>query len=100
GPSFPLALDDGWLNLGLWEDPSGPDAEAPQAVRGLVRTRAVELPHGGRIVDVGNGLGAQDAVIAEVAQPSGLFPLNITLSQLVAGRARWEAASAHAVLGD
>lgn len=100
GATFPLALDDGWLNLGLWEDLSGPDAEAPTAVRRLVEVLAEELPRGGTIVDVGNGLGAQDPIIAAVAKPERLIPVNITLSQLVAGRHRWEAADAHPVRGD
>lgn len=100
GDSFPLAFDDGWLNLGLWEDVTGPDDEASRAVRALVEVLAARLPRSGTIVDVGNGLGAQDEVIAEVTQATRLVPVNITLSQLRAGRSRWEEAGAHAVLGD
>jgi len=37
------------------------------------------------VLDVGNGLGAQDPVIAEVARTTGLVAVNITRSQLVAG---------------
>jgi SAM-dependent methyltransferase len=100
GPDFFLALDDGWLNLGLWRgDGSDPD-EAPVAVRRLVETLAVELPKGGAILDVGNGLGAQDPLIAKTAEPSRLVALNVTWSQLVAGRAWLEEAGALAVNGD
>jgi SAM-dependent methyltransferase len=100
GSDFFLALDDGWLNLGLWHgDGSDPD-EAPVAVRRLVETLAAELPKGGSILDVGNGLGAQDPLIAERAEPSRLVALNVTLSQLVAGGAWLEEADALAVNGD
>ncbi len=99
GSNFFLEPAPGWLNLGLWEGP-GDTSEAPHAVRRLVETLARELPHGGAVLDVGNGLGAQDLVIAEVVRPQNLVALNITESQLRAGRARLEAAGAHAVLGD
>ena len=70
GPDFFLALDDGWLNLGLWHgDGSDPD-EAPIAVRRLVETLGAELPKGGAILDVGNGLGAQDPFIARMTEPA------------------------------
>jgi len=100
GPDFFLALDDGWLNLGLWEGDGTDDEEAPRAVRRLVATLARELPVGGAILDVGNGLGAQDPLIAEVAKPERLVALNITESQLRAGRPRLLAAGASAVVGD
>jgi SAM-dependent methyltransferase len=100
GPDFFLALDDGWLNLGLWEGDGSDPAEAPIAVRRLVEALAAELPRGGTILDVGNGLGAQDPVIARVAEPSRLVALNITRSQLVAGRGHLEEARALAVNGD
>jgi SAM-dependent methyltransferase len=100
GSSFFLALDEGWLNLGLWEgDGSDPD-EAPAAVRRLVREIAEPLPTGGDVLDVGNGLGAQDVEISVVRQPSSLTALNITLSQLRAGAERLAAAGAHGVNGD
>jgi erythromycin 3''-O-methyltransferase len=100
GPDFFLALDEGWLNLGLWHgDGSDPD-EAPVAVRRLVETLAAELPKGGSILDVGNGLGAQDPLIARIVTPSRLGVLNVTLSQLVAGRTWLEEAGAAAVNGD
>ena len=100
GPDFFLALEPGWLNLGLWEGDGSDPAEAPLAVRRLVRTLAEDLPVNGDLLDVGNGLGAQDPVIAEVARPRSLTAVNITLSQLVAGRERLAAAGARAVNAD
>lgn len=100
GPDFFLALDEGWLNLGLWEGDGSDPAEAPAAVRRLVETVVAGLPTDSVILDVGNGLGAQDPVIAATAHPKRLVALNITRSQLVAGE-RWLAeAGAHAVNGD
>ncbi|MDQ3752102.1 MAG: methyltransferase domain-containing protein [Actinomycetota bacterium] len=99
GSDFFLEPAPGWLNLGLWEGP-GDSSEAPHAVHRLVDTLARELPHSGAVLDVGNGLGAQDLVIAEVVRPERLVALNITESQLRAGRARLEAADAHPVAGD
>lgn len=100
GPDFFLALDDGWLNLGLWEGDGSDPTEAPTAVRALVRRIAEPLPAGGDVLDVGNGLGAQDPVIAAVARTRSLTALNVTLSQLHAGRARLEEAGARGVNGD
>ncbi len=100
GADLPLALAPGWLNLGLWEDLSGPLEEAPIAVRRLVADLAADLPTGGSILDVGNGLAAQDPVIAEIAEPALLVPVNITRSQLIAGRERLAQAGARAVRGD
>jgi SAM-dependent methyltransferase len=100
GPDFFLALEPGWLNLGLWESTDGEADEAPAAVRRLVRTIAEALPPGGAVLDVGNGLGAQDPTIAEVASPSRLVAVNITRSQLVAGRDRLVEAGARAVNAD
>ena len=99
GPDFFLALAPGWLNLGLWEG-QGDEDEAPVAVRRLVESLAAWLPAGGTILDVGNGLGAQDLAIARVARPARLVALNITESQLHAGRAHLEEAGACAVVGD
>src|SRR5712691_8318793 len=99
GSDFPLAPAPGWLNLGLWEGP-GTEAEAPRAVRRLVERLAGALPADGTVVDVGNGLGAQDPVIAEVARPARLVAINITEAQLRAGRARLADASAWPVVGD
>lgn len=99
GPDFFLAPAPGWLNLGLWEGP-GDEEEAEEACRRLVRTVAGHLPTAGSIIDVGNGLGSQDPVIAEVAGPSRLVAVNITESQLRAGRVRLAEAGAHPVAGD
>lgn len=100
GTDFFLALDRGWLNLGLWEGDGADVTEAPRAVRALVRRIAVPLERGGDVLDVGNGLGEQDRLIAEVASPSSLTALNVTLSQLRAGRAALRDASARPVNGD
>jgi cyclopropane fatty-acyl-phospholipid synthase-like methyltransferase len=99
GPDFFLAPAPGWLNLGLWEG-GGDASEAPAAVRRLVETVARELPRGGTILDVGNGLGAQDPVIADVARPERLIAINITASQLRDGRERLRRAGARPVNAD
>ncbi|MEP6759271.1 MAG: class I SAM-dependent methyltransferase [Actinomycetota bacterium] len=100
GPDFFLALDDGWLNLGLWEGDGSDPGEAPAAVRRLVTRMAGDLPTGGDVLDVGNGLAAQDPVIADVAATRSLTALNVTWSQLRAGRDRLAAADANGVNGD
>ncbi|TMK63561.1 MAG: methyltransferase domain-containing protein [Actinobacteria bacterium] len=100
GTEFFLALDEGWLNLGLWEGDGTDPSEAPRAVRRLVSTLAEPLPRGGVVLDVGNGLAAQDPLIAEVARPKRLVALNITESQLRAGRGRLAEANALPVNGD
>lgn len=100
GSSFFLALDDGWLNLGLWEGDGSDPAEAPVAVRRLVREVAAPLPTAAAILDVGNGLAAQDVEIAAAVGPRRLTALNITLSQLRAGRERLRVAGAHGVNAD
>ncbi len=100
GEDFFIALAPGWLNLGLWEGDGGDPAEAPVAVRRLVETLARALPTGGAVLDVGNGLAAQDPVIADIAATERLVALNITRSQLVAGRERLAAARARPVNGD
>jgi SAM-dependent methyltransferase len=100
GSDFFLALDEGWLNLGLWEGDGSDPSEAPAAVRRLVGRMAEDLPSGGDVLDVGNGLAAQDVVIADRAGPRSLTALNITLSQLRAGRDRLAAARARPVNGD
>ena len=71
-----LAIAPGWLNLGLWDGP-GTEDEAEQACRRLVETTAAELPAGGVIVDIGNGLGTQDPVLARLLHPSRLIAVNI-----------------------
>jgi len=99
GTDFFLAPAPGWLNLGLWEGP-GSEEEAEDACRRLVETMASALPTGGAILDVGNGLGVQDPVIASVARPRTLVALNITEWQLRAGRASLREANASPVVGD
>jgi SAM-dependent methyltransferase len=99
GPDFFLAVAPGWLNLGLWEGP-GSEGETEQACRRLVGTLASALPARGVIVDVGNGLGAQDGLIAETARPRRLIAVNITEWQLAAGRDRLRQAAAAPVVGD
>jgi ubiquinone/menaquinone biosynthesis C-methylase UbiE len=100
GSDFFLALAPGWLNLGLWEGDGGDPAEAPVAVRRLVEEVAAPLPAGGDVLDVGNGLGAQDPVIAAALRPRSLAALNITFGQLVSGRGRLRDAGARPVCGD
>ena len=99
GADFFLAVAPGWLNLGLWQGP-GTEEEAEAACRRLVATLASPLPAGGVVVDVGNGLGTQDPVVAEVARPRRLVAVNITEWQLAAGRDRLRAAGAAPVAGD
>ena len=99
GSDFFLALAPGWLNLGLWEGPGAAD-EAEQACRRLVRTMASALPAGGVIVDIGNGLGTQDPLIAEAVRPRRLVAVNVTEWQLAAGRDRLAEAAAAPVAGD
>jgi erythromycin 3''-O-methyltransferase len=100
GEDFFLALAPGWLNLGLWDGDGSDPAEAPLAVRRLVERVASALPVDGVVLDVGNGLAAQDPVIAGVAKTRGLVAVNITRSQLVAGRDRLREAGAVGVNGD
>jgi erythromycin 3''-O-methyltransferase len=59
-----------------------------------VRTIAAELPTDGDVLDVGNGLAEQDPLIAEIARTRSLTALNITLSQLIAGKPRLAEAGA------
>jgi SAM-dependent methyltransferase len=99
GSDFFLAVAPGWLNLGLWEGPGSED-EALAACQRLVRTLASALPAGGVIADVGNGLGTQDPLIAEVTRPRRLVAVNITQWQLAAGRDRLRQAEAVPVAGD
>ena len=99
GSDFFLAVAPGWLNLGLWNGPGSED-EAKAACRRLVTTIAAKLPTGGVVVDVGNGLGTQDPVIAETVHPRRLVAVNITEWQLAAGRDRLREAAAAPVVGD
>ena len=100
GEDFFLALAPGWLNLGLWEGDGSDAGEAAEAPRRLVERMAADLPKGGVILDVGNGLAMQDPVIARVAEPRQLTVLNITMSQLRAGRGVLAQAGGAAVNGD
>ncbi len=100
GTDFVLALAPGWLNLGLWEGDGSDPTEALLAPRRLVERLAEELPAGGEILDVGNGLGVQDPVIAEVAGARRLVAVNITHAQLRAGRPHLTDAGAHGVTAD
>lgn len=99
GEDFFLALAPGWLNLGWW-DGEGTEEEAGRAPERLVEMLADPLPRGGAILDVANGLGAQDPVIARVVEPRFLAAVNITEFQLRAGRERLAAARARPVLAD
>lgn len=96
---FFLALAPGWLNLGLWEGPGSED-EAEDACQRLVRRLALALPAGGLVVDVGNGLGIQDPLIAQTVHPRRLVAVNITEWQLATGRDRLREAKAAPVVGD
>ena len=100
GTDFFAALAPGWLNLGLWEGDGADSDEAPVAVRRLVETIARELPIGGDVLDVGNGLGEQDPLIAATAETRTLVAVNITLSQLLAGKRRLAEARANGVNAD
>jgi SAM-dependent methyltransferase len=99
GSDFFLALAPGWLNLGLWEG-HGSEDEAEDACRRLVGTLASALPTGGVVVDVGNGLGIQDPLIAQTVHPRRMVAVNITEWQLAAGRNRLREAAAAPVVGD
>jgi SAM-dependent methyltransferase len=100
GPDFFLALAPGWLNLGLWEGDGGDPGEAVVAVRRLVEVLAADLPAGGDVLDVANGLAAQDPVIAEVAHPRSLTAVNITWPGVGGGGGRWGGAPPRAVCAD
>jgi len=76
---------------------TGPNEDASDVVASVL---AAELPPGSDIVDVANGLGAQDLVIRSVARPRNLVAVNITESQLRSGRARLEEASATPLVAD
>jgi SAM-dependent methyltransferase len=99
GPDFFLALAPGWLNLGLWEG-AGSEEEAEDACRRLVSRLTSAVPAGGVVLDVGNGLGTQDQLIAQALRPRRLVTVNITEWQLTAGRDRLREAGAAPVVGD
>ncbi len=58
------------------------------------------MPAGGVVLDVGNGLGTQDPLIAQALRPRRLVTVNITEWQLTAGRDRLREAGAAPVVGD
>ncbi|HZJ49375.1 MAG TPA: methyltransferase domain-containing protein [Actinomycetota bacterium] len=97
GEDFFIAPPDGWLNLGLWE-PGQHDAS--KASEHLVATLAGPLPKHSTVVDVGNGLGAQDPVIREVTQARSLIAVNITEAQLRYGAERLQRAEAAPLAAD
>ena len=65
-----------------------------------MQTVASALPAEGVILDVGNGLGTQDPLIADVARPRTLVAVNITEWQLRAGRSSLRTAGALPVAAD
>ena len=79
---------------------AGYGREAEQAYRRLVATLASALPTDGMILDVGNGLGTEDRLIADTSRPRRLVAVNITEWQLTAGRDRLRSAGAAPVAGD
>lgn len=99
GGDFFLAPAPGWLNLGWWEG-EGDEEEAGRAPERLVELLAEPLPRGGATLDVANGLGAQDPVIARQAAPRLLVAANLTEFQLRAGRDRLASARALPVVAD
>jgi ubiquinone/menaquinone biosynthesis C-methylase UbiE len=99
GTDFFLAPAPGWLNLGWWEG-EGSQEEARRAPERLVEILAEPLPRGGAVLDVANGLGAQDPVIARVTAPRLLIAVNLTEFQLRAGRERLSSAEAFPVIAD
>lgn len=99
GSHFFLAPAPGWLNLGMWSS-NGDPREAETAVRRLVERLCDPLSRGGTILDVGNGLGAQDPVIDEALAPTRLVAVNITHDQLIQGRRNLEIAKALPVVAD
>lgn len=94
-----LAPAPGWLNLGWWEG-EGTEEEAARAPERLVEILAAPLPKAGAILDVANGLGAQNPIIARVVEPRFLAAVNITEFQLRVGRERLAAARARPVVAD
>jgi SAM-dependent methyltransferase len=99
GTDFFLAPAPGWLNLGWWEG-RGDEEEAGRAPERLVEILAASLPRNAAILDVANGLGAQDPVIARVAAPRLLVAVNLTEFQLRAGRKRLSSAGALPAVAD
>lgn len=99
GEDFFLAPAPGWLNLGWWEG-EGAEGEADRAPERLVEILAEPLPRRAAILDVANGLGAQDPVIARVVRPRLLVAANLAEFQLRSGRERLASAGAFPVVAD
>src|SRR5919106_1369435 len=99
GTDFFLAPAPGWLTRGGWGG-GGSEGGAPRAPGRLVEILAEPLPRGGAVLDVANGLGAQDPVIARVTVPRLLVAVNLTEFQLRAGRNRLSSAQALPVVAD
>jgi len=93
------AFEPGWLNLGYWDGP-GDDQEAALAPRRMVERVCAGLAPGGRVLDVGNGLAAQDVVIRELLRPDRLVAVNVSHFQLREGRSRLAEARADPVTAD
>ena len=93
------AFETGWLNLGYWNGP-GDDHEAAIAPRRMIERVCAGLRPGGRVLDVGNGLGAQDLVLRELLAPDRLIAVNVSHFQLREGRDRLAAARADPVTAD
>ena len=93
------AFEPGWLNLGYWHGP-GDDQEAALAPRHLVERVCSGLRPGGPVLDVGNGLGAQDVVIRELMRPDRLIAVNVSHFQLREGRSRLTDARADPITAD
>ena len=93
------AFEPGWLNLGYWDGP-GDDREAVLAPRRMVAEVCANLPSGGHVLDVGNGLAAQDVVIRELLRPDRLVAVNVSHFQLREGRSRLAEARADPVTAD
>jgi SAM-dependent methyltransferase len=99
GTDFFLAPAPGWLNLGWWEG-RGDEEEARRAPERLVEILAASLPRNAAILDVANGLGAQDPVIARATAPRLLVAVNLTEFQLRAGRKRLSSSGALPAVAD
>jgi len=93
------AFEPGWLNLGYWDGP-GDERESALAPRRMVEQVCANVPRGGRVLDVGNGLGAQDVVIRELLRPDRLIAVNVSHFQLREGRSRLARARADPVTAD
>jgi len=87
------------LNLGYWDGP-GDEQESALAPRRMVEQVCANVPLGGRVLDVGNGLGAQDVLIRELLRPDRLIAVNVSHFQLREGRSRLVRARADPVTAD